>query len=106
MGLVYVTGLGVVSPLGNEASAFADSLQRGDSGLEAFTGFDLSYSGCKLAGQVRGLAEGGSRLSRMADLAAQGAISLAKWTPGEVDPSRCAVFVSSSKGGMEAFGRA
>lgn len=100
-----MTGLGVVSPLGSGTVKFGEGLALGLSGLKPFVDFDLSFSRCKLAGQVEGLPGGGSRLRQMADLAAAEALGGAGWENERADLSRCAVFVSSSKGGMESFAR-
>ena len=47
---VVVTGLGLISPLGNDlASSWAAALE-GKSGIARITGFDASEFGCQIAG--------------------------------------------------------
>ena len=51
---VAVTGLGVISPLGNTVEQHWDGLINGRSGVRPITDFDVSNSSCKLAGNVVG----------------------------------------------------
>jgi 3-oxoacyl-[acyl-carrier-protein] synthase II len=50
---VVVTGLGVVSPVGNDKDTAWSNLIRGQSGLDEITHFDASPYEAKLAGEVR-----------------------------------------------------
>ncbi|HEV7810178.1 MAG TPA: beta-ketoacyl-ACP synthase II [Candidatus Limnocylindrales bacterium] len=50
---VVVTGLGVVSPVGNDVQTAWDNLIRGKSGLGEITKFDISRYDAKAAGEVR-----------------------------------------------------
>jgi 3-oxoacyl-[acyl-carrier-protein] synthase II len=49
---VVVTGLGVVSPIGNDLKTFWDSLVHGKSGIRQITQFDSSTFDCHIAGEV------------------------------------------------------
>jgi 3-oxoacyl-[acyl-carrier-protein] synthase II len=51
---VVITGLGVVSPVGNDLQTFWDSLKAGRSGISRYTAFDSEKFDCKIAGEVRG----------------------------------------------------
>src|SRR4029078_9903404 len=51
---VAVTGLGVVSPVGNDVPTAWDNLMRGHSGLAEITKFDVSRYEAKAAVEVRG----------------------------------------------------
>jgi 3-oxoacyl-[acyl-carrier-protein] synthase II len=51
---VVVTGLGMVSPLGNDLQSSWDGLVAGRSGIDRITKFDASTFGCQIAGEVRG----------------------------------------------------
>jgi 3-oxoacyl-[acyl-carrier-protein] synthase II len=51
---VVVTGLGMVSPLGNDVPTSWAALVAGRSGIERITKFDASTFGCQVAGEVRG----------------------------------------------------
>jgi 3-oxoacyl-[acyl-carrier-protein] synthase II len=50
---VVVTGLGVVSPVGNDVKTAWDNLVRGNSGLNEITKFDVARYEAKAAGEVR-----------------------------------------------------
>ena len=49
---VVVTGLGVISPVGNNLQTFWDNLVHGRSGIRHITQFDASTYDCKIAGEV------------------------------------------------------
>jgi len=50
---VVVTGMGVVTPLGNDVAVFWDRLVRGDSGVREITAFDPARVPSRIAGEVR-----------------------------------------------------
>ncbi|MDR2693081.1 MAG: beta-ketoacyl-ACP synthase II [Chitinispirillales bacterium] len=52
---VVVTGVGVTSPVGNDAESFWGALCAGRSGIDAVTSFDVTDFPTKIAGEVRGL---------------------------------------------------
>jgi 3-oxoacyl-[acyl-carrier-protein] synthase II len=49
---VFVTGLGVISPLGSDVSANLGSLLRGRDSVTSIESFDVSKTRCKTAGQI------------------------------------------------------
>jgi 3-oxoacyl-[acyl-carrier-protein] synthase II len=51
---VVVTGLGLISPLGNSVAEAWPRLLAGESGIDAITKFDASGFACRFAGEVRG----------------------------------------------------
>lgn len=51
---VVVTGLGLVTPVGNTVSESWDNLVAGRSGITAITKFDASNLSCRIAGEVKG----------------------------------------------------
>ncbi|MBU0710102.1 MAG: beta-ketoacyl-ACP synthase II [Candidatus Omnitrophica bacterium] len=51
---VVITGLGVISPVGNELVTFWKSLREGRSGLGPITRFDTTGFDSKIAGEVKG----------------------------------------------------
>ncbi|MDE2082628.1 MAG: beta-ketoacyl-ACP synthase II [Burkholderiales bacterium] len=51
---VVVTGLGLVSPVGNTVAAGWDNLVAGRSGIDYITKFDASAFACRVAGEVKG----------------------------------------------------
>ena len=50
---VVVTGLGVVSPVGNDVPSSWEAMLAGRSGIAPITRFDASGLGCRIAGEVR-----------------------------------------------------
>jgi 3-oxoacyl-[acyl-carrier-protein] synthase II len=50
---VVVTGLGVVTPLGNDVNTFWQSLIAGQCGIDKITAFDASAFDTKIAGEVK-----------------------------------------------------
>ncbi|MCU0775231.1 MAG: beta-ketoacyl-ACP synthase II [Ideonella sp.] len=51
---VVVTGLGLISPLGNSVGEAWPRLLAGESGIDTITKFDASGFACRFAGEVRG----------------------------------------------------
>src|SRR3954468_17527371 len=51
---VVITGLGAVTPLGNDVPTFWERLTAGESGVGAITAFDPARITSKIAGQVHG----------------------------------------------------
>jgi 3-oxoacyl-[acyl-carrier-protein] synthase II len=52
---VVVTGMGIVSPVGNTLASAWDSIRNGRSGIGPITVFDASAYATRIAGEVRGL---------------------------------------------------
>jgi len=52
---VVVTGVGVTSPVGNDAETFWEALCAGRSGIDRVTSFDVAEFPTKIAGEVRDL---------------------------------------------------
>jgi len=50
---VVITGLGVISPVGNDLETFWTNLKEGKSGIGRITAFDISNYDCQIAGEVR-----------------------------------------------------
>jgi len=51
---VVITGIGVVSPVGNDLPSFWESLKAGRSGIGRIDVFDTAKFDCQIAGEVRG----------------------------------------------------
>jgi len=49
---VVVTGIGVISPVGNDIDTFWNSLCEGRSGISRYQAFDSEIYDCKIAGEV------------------------------------------------------
>src|SRR5881227_2659059 len=50
---VVITGMGVITPIGNDVATFWRNLQNGVSGIDCITAFDTSGFDCRIAGEVR-----------------------------------------------------
>jgi len=50
---VVITGLGAITPLGNDVETFWSNLQNGVSGIRAIDAFDTTGYVCRIGGQVR-----------------------------------------------------
>lgn len=50
---VVITGIGVVSPVGNDLETFWENIKAGRSGIGRYTAFDSENFNCKIAGEVR-----------------------------------------------------
>src|SRR5207248_7605210 len=51
---VVITGLGAVTPIGNDVETFWSNLKNGVSGIQKIDAFDVSRYDCQIGGQVRG----------------------------------------------------
>src|ERR1044071_4388705 len=51
---VVITGLGAVTPIGNDVETFWSNLKNGVSGIRLVEAFDTKEHDCKIAGEVRG----------------------------------------------------
>ncbi|WP_444642875.1 beta-ketoacyl-ACP synthase II [Caproiciproducens sp. R1] len=109
---VVVTGMGVISPVGNTVESFWDSLVEGRSGIDFITKFDTADYKVKIAAEVKNFdphdyMEKGE--IRKTDLFAQYAVAAAAQAVedseilGKVEPERFGVYVGSGIGGMSTF---
>ncbi|MFC1675142.1 beta-ketoacyl-ACP synthase II [Candidatus Omnitrophota bacterium] len=60
---VAVTGLGIISPVGNDTVSFWDALKNGKSGIGPLTSFDASKFTSRIAGEVKGFDPGACGIS-------------------------------------------
>lgn len=108
---VAVTGLGIVSPVGNGAAAAWENLLAGRSGVTAISRFDASRSKCRIAAEVKDFKDAAvfnPRHARRADVfirygiaAAEEALGDAGLQDGEgFDPARAGVLIGSGIGGL------
>jgi len=110
---VVVSGLGVVTPIGNDVPAFEAGLAAGVSGVGPITRFDASALSCRIAGEVKGFNPEDyfekrdvgrtDRVQQLALAAAQEAIHDAQLNLDAEDRDRIAVYVTSGIGGGESF---
>lgn len=107
---VVVTGLGCVSPVGNDVSQSWASLLAGQSGITAITRFDTSAFACRIAGEVKGLdvsAVVSTKEAKTMDtfikyglVAAAEAVADAGLPTGEAQAERIACVIGSGIGGL------
>src|SRR5438093_11767760 len=50
---VVITGMGVVSPVGNDLRTFWSNLTNGVIGIDRITQFDVTEYDCRIAGEVK-----------------------------------------------------
>ena len=109
---VVITGLGAVTPVGNDVPTFWESLKSGKNGIDLITHFDTSDFRVKLAAEVKDfdpllyMEKGDARRS---DKFVQFAISAASQAvndagiAGKIDPDRFGVYYGSGVGGFDTF---
>lgn len=110
---VVVTGLGALTPIGNDVAAMWQSMLDGVSGAGLITRFDTSNFKCKIACEVKGfnsLEHFDKKEARKLDLftqyglvAAAEAISDAGLETCNIDKSRVGVIWGSGNGGVVTF---
>ena len=107
---VFITGLGIISPLGLDVPTTWSELIQGHSGIDQITAFDTEGFDTRFAAQVKGfdpenyldrkLARRMDRFAQFAAVAAQEACRNAGIKLDEEDPYRTAVIVGSGIGGI------
>ncbi len=109
---VVVTGLGVVSPVGNDIDTFWNNLLAGKHGITNITKFDCSDLKVKIAAEVKDfdpLMYIEKTQIRRTDLYAQYAIAAATQAMddsgicGKIDPEKFGVYIGSGIGGIDTF---
>ena len=109
-GRVFVTGLGIVSPLGLDVASAWRALVDGVSGIDYITAFDLEGFETRFAAEVKGFdpvnylekkeARRMDRFAQFAAVAACQALEQADLKPKAVDSYRVAAIVGSGIGGI------
>lgn len=110
---VVVTGLGAVTPLGNDVDTFWRSVKNGESGIDHIASFDVSDYPSKIAGEVRDLNPGdyidrreARRLDRFALFAvvsAMEALEDADLLNQGMDPEKTGVILGVGFGGIHTL---
>jgi 3-oxoacyl-[acyl-carrier-protein] synthase II len=108
---VVITGLGLVSPLGNDVESTWQAMMRGECGVERITRFNTTDFPCALAAFVKGFdplqymdkkdARRMSPFLHFAVAAAQQAITNAGLDFSREDPTRMGAEIGSAIGGAE-----
>jgi 3-oxoacyl-[acyl-carrier-protein] synthase II len=110
---VVVTGLGAITPLGNDVATTWRAMQAGVSGAANITKFDASTFPVRFACEVKGfdpLKTMERKEAKRADLYAQYAVAAsveamadAALTPGAYEVDRTGVIIGSGIGGLKSF---
>ncbi|ASJ55191.1 beta-ketoacyl-[acyl-carrier-protein] synthase II [Brevibacillus formosus] len=110
---VVVTGMGVISPIGNTVNQFWNSLVQGKSGISHIDTFDTARNKTKIAGLVRDFdpverfgrkeARRMDRFCQFALAAVEEALGDAELRLDELDRERIGVYVGSGIGGVETL---
>lgn len=107
---IVVTGIGVISPVGNSQKETWEAVREGRSGIAEIETFDTSEYEVRIAGEVKDFdsSEYGSkrdlrrldRFSLFAIAAAEEALDEAGLTVDDVDPTKVGVYVGTGIGGL------
>ncbi len=111
---VVVTGLGVISPVGNDIETFWKSLIEGRSGVSQYQAFDSTIYDCKIAGEVKEFnpapffkspkdARRADRFTQFAMAAAKMALIDSGLDLEKVDHNRFGVMIGSGIGGLKSM---
>lgn len=110
---VVITGMGVISPIGNDIPAFWNSLIEGRSGIDKLVGFDATDFTCKIAAEVkdfepnkyidRKLIRRTDRFAQFALAAGLSAVKDAGLDMEKEDPYKVGVIIGSGIGGLHSI---
>jgi 3-oxoacyl-[acyl-carrier-protein] synthase II len=111
---VVVTGIGVISPIGNDLKSFWGNLVEGKSGIREITQFDSSTYDCHIAGEVRDFdpkpffknpkdVRRSDRYTHLAMASAKLALEDSGIDLEKVDRSRFGVLMGSGIGGLKTL---
>ena len=112
MNRVVITGLGSVTPIGNNTDTFWQSLQKGTNGINKISIFDTTNFDVKIAAEVKIDLKNYfnskelnkiDRFSAFALIAAEEAINQSDLTKSKVNLNRIGVIVGSGIGGIHAL---
>jgi 3-oxoacyl-[acyl-carrier-protein] synthase II len=111
---VVITGMGVVTPVGNDLETFWKNLRNGVSGIELISAFDPSSYDCRIAGEVRNFepkdyfknpkdARRTDRYSHLAMAASKMALQDGGVDLEKVNRQRFGALISSGIGGLKTL---
>src|SRR5213593_3920669 len=111
---VVITGLGAVTPIGNDVETFWSNLKNGVSGIRKIESFDTSAYDCRIAGEVRDFdpklffkntkdVRRADRFTHLAMAAAKTAIKDSCLNLEKTRRDRFGVIVSSGIGGLKTL---
>lgn len=107
---VVITGLGAITPCGNDPETFWKTVQAGECGVDKITLFDTEHHPCTIAAEVKDFhpedymdkreARRMDRFMQFALAAARQAYDDAGLTPESVDPDRFSAIIGTGSGGI------
>lgn len=109
---VVITGIGIISPIGNNAKDFWHNLIAGSNGIAELSSEKFSNSPVKLAATVKNLdlsalpkrdTKFDSRFTNFARIASKEAWNDSKLNMSKENPRRVGIFISTSIGGSETL---
>lgn len=110
---VVVTGVGAITPIGNNVNEFWQGIKAGKCGIEKVTAFDTENFKCQVAGEVKNFnvedyidkkeARKMDRYTQFAVIAAEEAFLASGIDMEKEDAWRIGVITGSGIGGMETF---
>lgn len=110
---VVVTGLGAITPIGNNLAEYWESLLSGRSGIGPITLFDASRHDCRIAGEVKGFnphdyldrkeAKRMDRFAQFAIGASKQALLDAQFVINELNAEQVGVIIGTGIGGLKVL---
>lgn len=110
---VVITGVGVISPVGNDSDTFWESLRTGKSGIDKITSFDVTDYPTQIAGEVKDFVPEDymdKKEVRRTDRFVQFALAAAKMAVknsgleiNEENADQIGVYIGSGIGGLSTF---
>lgn len=110
---VVVTGMGAVTPIGNNLAEYWEGLIAGRNGIGEITLFDASRHDCRIAGEVKGFdpheylerkeAKRMDRFARFAVAASKQAIADAQFVINELNAEQVGIIIGTGVGGLKVL---
>jgi 3-oxoacyl-[acyl-carrier-protein] synthase II len=110
---VVVTGLGAITPIGNNLQTYWEGLLSGHNGIAPITLFDASQHPCRIAGEVREFdpcdymerkeAKRMDRFAQFAVAASKQAIADAQFVIDDLNADRVGVLIGTGVGGLKVL---
>jgi 3-oxoacyl-[acyl-carrier-protein] synthase II len=110
---VVITGLGAITPIGNNLSEYWEGLTTGRNGIGLITLFDASQQACKIAGEVKGFdphqymerkeAKRMARFSQFAVAASKQALADASLEINHLNAEQVGIIIGTGVGGLKVM---
>jgi 3-oxoacyl-[acyl-carrier-protein] synthase II len=110
---VVITGLGAITPIGNNLAEYWDGLLQGRNGVDKITLFDASQHACQIAAEVKSFdpnqyldKKEAKRMDRFAQFgvcASQQAIADAKFVIDDLNADQIGVLIGTGVGGLKVM---